>query len=1401
MSENRRNPFPGLRPFLFHEHDLFFGREEQHEQMVGKLAATRFLAVVGTSGSGKSSLVRAGLLPALYGGLMMSAGSNWRVALFRPKDDPIRELAQALNHRRVFGTDFKDDGSPLLSIGDVIDWPGLCLRLSDDARETLPSPSNRILELLPHEMRQIILDTAQREDFAQVHKSSFVEAFNHILTDRGFYQPQGFEKVAVPGEARRLLSRGQENLSNSEIQKLNRLILEASYPQEIAKDKEIQTKITEVSLRRGDLGLIETVRQAKMARGENLLVVVDQFEELFRYARISENGPHGNQAAAFVKLLLAARSQKDLPIYVVLTMRSDYLGDCAKFWDLPEAINEGQYLIPRLTRDQRREAIIGPVKKRGARITPQLVNQLLNDMGDSPDQLPILQHALMRTWDKWEKDRQGDEPIDVRHYEAIGKMTEALSRHADEAYAELPDDRSREIARKIFKCLTERGSRNREVRRPTPVREIRAITGAKIREIVAVTDVFRKEGRSFLLPSQKKPLARNTSIDISHESLIRNWARLKEWVREETRAANTYRRLAETAQLYKRSKTSLSSELEVEYALEWRKENNPNLAWASRYHPYLNDGFQKAAADGNSAETKKLSDEEIFKSAISFLEESQRVSEIAKRKRGAKLTRARGAAAVFLALSVACVFLWFKARWSEELTNLMTYMVNVYNAEEAFAQKNYARGYTYLDTLRDSEKYGGMRGFEWDLLTRTCVHDITPTKEGRSAMQHSGRVLAAAFLLPDKKVLATASETGEVKLWEVGSWKELSLRKMDTTASLIAFSLDGNSLASVNGARNEISVSDTYTGIKKQKWSPQGKEVKLITFSPDGKKIASVLVAKTLNSSKGDEQVFTWDLNTNETKQITLDSSAVGPINSSAPVSFTGLAFSGDGKQLAIGCNDGSVKISEGGAPASELPVELDDRSAHTGGEDDASQAKNGIQALAFSKDQRWLVSGNNTGFITLWNLGGKKPKHWQATTDSILSLAYSPDGGILAAASHNGSVMIWDKNKLESAADSDYPKDVESSGLLKGHEGEVLSMAFLPDTGLLATTSEDQTVRLWDTNKREIMEKELEAPAARIVALPPDAGGERFAVQLTDKPSTLEFMRKTSDGFSSFKGQFQAAPSDFTNVASIALYAPQEGKKILSIYRKESGSVRIKLWDMDTLAPLTGKEWIVPLTPTPEPADEGAEFISASKFSDDGKRLATWSPEAGVIIFDIGTGKPSEPILKGHSKVNFHAASFSHDLTVFVESNDKTLSFYDARNGRALGPTKTYDDSVNTLAFSQDDKKLATGRADNTVCLWDTATWTIIKEFKGHVSTVQAIVFSPDGKRLVTGSSDGIIKVWDIGEENWLNNEKLGDKLKRRELVSLPTSNRIVTLAFAWDGKTLISSHANQRIRVVGAN
>src|SRR5690242_2184219 len=146
-------------------------------------------------------------------------------------------------------------------------------------------------------------------------------------------------------------------------------------------------------------------------------------------------------------------------------MRSDFLGDCTQFNGLAEAINAGQYLVPRMTRDERRAAISGPVGVGGAEISPVLLTRLVNDVGDNPDQLSILQHALNRTWNQWQRS-DGKGPLDLPHYEAIGTMAQALDQHAERAYAELTPPQQK-ICEKMFKALTDKATDPRGVRRPT----------------------------------------------------------------------------------------------------------------------------------------------------------------------------------------------------------------------------------------------------------------------------------------------------------------------------------------------------------------------------------------------------------------------------------------------------------------------------------------------------------------------------------------------------------------------------------------------------------------------------------------------------------------------------------------------------------------------------------------------------------------------------------------------------------------------------------------------------------------------------------------------------------------------------------------------------------------------
>jgi hypothetical protein len=472
------NPFPGLRPFGVEESHLFFGREGQSDEALMKLADSRFVAILGASGSGKSSFVYCGLIPTLHGGFMTDVGSNWNVVNFRPGGGPIDNLAEAL------------------------------------------------------------------------------------------------------------------------------LIKDQEYQMLSEEDKLIKKTIISTVLRSSSLGLVEVIKQLKTDDYQNVLILADQFEELFRFSKLEAQNSDQNESAAFVNLLIEAVNNPDIPIYVSITMRSDFIGECAKYPELTQMINDSHYLIPQMTRDQKRMIIEGPVAVGGGKIAPRLTQQLLNDLGDNPDQLPILQHSLMRTWSYWVEHRKEGEPMDVRHYNAIGTLREALSQHANEAY-DMLSKREKEICEVMFKALTEKGSENQGIRRPTKLSTIAAIAGVTEDEAEQVINRFREPGRSLLMPPYGVRLESDTVIDISHESLMRIWDRLKVWLEEESKAADMYIKLSEAATKFQEAKGSLWKMPDLQLALNWREENNPTFVWGSRY----NQAFERTMVFLETSEKAHITEE------------------------------------------------------------------------------------------------------------------------------------------------------------------------------------------------------------------------------------------------------------------------------------------------------------------------------------------------------------------------------------------------------------------------------------------------------------------------------------------------------------------------------------------------------------------------------------------------------------------------------------------------------------------------------------------------------------------------------------------------------------------------------------------------------------------------
>src|SRR5262249_12408793 len=239
-----------------------------------------------------------------------------------------------------------------------------------------------------------------------------------------------------------------------------------------------------------------------------------------------------------------------------------------------------------------------------------------------------LQHALMRTWNVWAE--KGDQDaLDLDDYQRVGRMSEALSLHADEVFDSLASDRQRTLCAGVLKALTVQESETRGIRRPQRLGRLCQILDVPADELLPIIDAYRRQGVTFLMPGQEVELTDRTIIDISHESLMRVWTRLRNWVDEEAQAAGIYLRLSESAALYEQGKAGLYRDPELGIALAWQESQRPNAAWAERYRP----GFDAAMAFLTASQKASVAEERAREAARQHeLEQVQELAESRKQR-------------------------------------------------------------------------------------------------------------------------------------------------------------------------------------------------------------------------------------------------------------------------------------------------------------------------------------------------------------------------------------------------------------------------------------------------------------------------------------------------------------------------------------------------------------------------------------------------------------------------------------------------------------------------------------------------------------------------------------------------------------------------------------------------
>jgi WD40 repeat protein/tetratricopeptide (TPR) repeat protein len=1282
------NPFPGLRPFRSDEHHLFFGREEQTAALLQLLRTNRFLAVVGTSGSGKSSLVRAGMIAELHGGTMTQAGSTWEVMILRPGGSPIENLARA-----------------------------------------------------------------------------FVDAELYDAED--------------PSTLPRLLA----------------------------------------TLNRSRFGLVEAMKQCELIQpGTNLLVVVDQFEELFRFRQQGVDSEE--TAAAFVNLLLTASEQAECPIYVTITMRSDYLGDCSEIPGLAEAVNEGEYLIPRLLRDQKRDAIEKPIGVGGARISPLLVQRLLNEVGDDTDQLPVLQHALMRMWSAWSSGTGDHRPIDFGDFEATGGLASALSNHADEIYDSLPDDRHRSACEKIFKTLTVKGDDNRGIRRPTRLAHLQAIANADRNTVTTVLDAFRGSGVTFLMPGMEVELDDRTVLDLSHESLMRGWQRLRGWVEEEAQSARVFRRLLDTARLWRDGKAGLFRDPDLQIALSWREQEAPNAEWAEQYGGHFETAVSFLESSAAEAEAERQAKEAARQRELEQAQElaESRKQRLLQQQRAAKRLRKliAGLAVVAVIAGLACVAALVsrseasrlaavaeqeadnarqneeKAKQSQQETKKALATVESQKAEvegslsKAEAAERLARAaeeegrkllyttdmrlapFVWRDDRSTSEQLrvllakhipdnkevsaGGpkpdLRGFEWHYYQHLLDSSATVFSG------HAAALAAGAFASDGQ--LVTLDENGQVRRWGLSSQSEDTVSRRDLpggpNAQLRVLSPNGRLAALAEG--NKVHVFDTSSGKETFQIDSASNQFRRLIFSRDNDRLVIV-----------DDKIRWCNA---------LSGLVLAAVNQKFEPVYS-IVLSADGLTLAVVGHGGSGQLfSAFRLDATAKKVSLLAKEVGPGGT---------LYASALSPDgQRIAFGGKLSGILFVYDTatGRSIAQHGSAHASPASAMAFSGDGARLATADAEGTIKIWaDAQKLNSKSTAFLT--------LKGHQGAINSVGFSSDGKRLVTTSADKTARVWDLENAGAAIRPLEHSGLSWVArFSPDgqliAAAAGKSVRLWDAASG-RLVRELSAGDS--KG----------SIYSVA-FSPTDNRLLAVGYGGQQDVSHIALWDIDAG---TERARLPGATDLPNfQVDEMNGAVGALAFSPDGKYLVAgfgsknWfmgqSLPNPIKVWEVATRRLIRR-LNGHTgycvSLNFSRdglllASGSRDGSAIIWSTqtwNKAQTLQNPDKDSLFG--QGLRGMVENVEFSPDGKTLAVASREGNVQLWNVAGGKLLETLKGHSSAVEAVVFSPDGRTLASGSGDHTVRLWNV---------ETGRQLMQLDSGGVELG-AVQALAFSPDGNHLLAA------------
>jgi WD40 repeat protein/energy-coupling factor transporter ATP-binding protein EcfA2 len=1174
-------PYRGLLYFREEDAAFFFGREMATSQLLKAVSRREFVAVVGASGSGKSSVVRAGLLPALRRDLE----TTWEIMTVVPTNRPLFQLARAM-----------------------------IVLLKPDA------------DLLERAARSAKL----ADDFAT-----------------------------------------------------------------------------------GTLGLQDLVLESleKHRDISRLLIVVDQWEELYTL------GDDESVRRRFMDLLLDATEAT--PCNVVLTLRGDFVGRALAYRRLSDHLQDGQINIGPMTRAELQGAIEYPAQKVGLHFEPGLIERILEDVGDEPGNLPLLEFVLKRLWETRKRHQ-----LQHSSYDAMGQLRGAVATKAEEVFAQLPQI-EQDVVQDLFLHLVRPGDGMDDSRRRATLAELGTRYGPLVKKL----------SDERLLVTGIEDENDDETVEVSHEALIQNWSRLKTWLNEDREFLLWHERLRGQIAAWlesARDEGGLLRGVPLEIAIRWSSQRNERLRPDER--DYIGEGVALRDREEQARLSQALREREL-EHTRSVAQEQERAAGRLRRHRSALAA----AVAAILVLSVALVLNLREQAVTKDrharaynlslaaVSNLpknpeLATLLAVASAEETYAMEGTLIPET-VDALNRvlrppaAIRVADLKGSDlFDLAFRPGTHQIAIAgKEMKIQLwdpvaasnvrvfEPKANWFAVAFS-NDGGVMAAGAEDGIIRIWDVENAKLITELHGHAGAVFdVKFGTDSNVLLSA-GADHTARLWNVSSGMELTPPLRHSNKVYGVAVASDGNRVATAGADKT---------VVIWDLR--KAQPLRVLTGHLDVVNA--------VAISPDGKMVASASQDRSIGIWD-----FETGVLLREFRGHA----------DTVRSVRFSPDGRFLVSTSHDRSICVWDPStGILLTTLYGPTDSISATSFSADGTLLASVGTDQKARVWETSFLRH--------------LMSGHRAAVNSIAFNREGSRLVSGGFDRTAQLWDlvSGKRPFT---LAGHVSTIngVAFSPD--GNTVATASDDKTAKL-----WSVASGAVVRELRGHDAEVVSVA----FSPNG--RYVATSSKDRTTIVWETTSGNMLRRLLGH----------------TNMVFSVAFSPNGQRIATGSFDGTTKIWDVESGKLILTLARHERAVN--AVTFAPETnTLATASWDATVKIWDIYTGILLHTLKGHTDQVTGATFSPDGKILATVSRDESIRLWDVIRGTQVSWYPTNTGAILGVAFSPDGKRVGAAHADGVVRLFDLETLIRPDAEKLMATVKARALRKLTSEECVQYVATA---------------------